>query len=67
MGYIENPKSIDDFMKNIKFQLSNVEGYISINSMESAKIKAECLMSATKEFIEYLDKGIDIIMEERDL
>ena len=43
---IENPITIEDFAVNAKFQLSNVNGWMSVDEYECALIKARCLVDA---------------------
>ena len=49
-----NPRTKKDYISNVNFQLSNVEGYMSIKDYESALIKADCVVSALKDLIEKL-------------
>ena len=51
-SYINNPSTIEDFKQNVKFQMDNVNGWISINDYQSALIKANCLVDALREIVE---------------
>lgn len=50
--YINNPSTIEDFKQNVKFQMDNVNGWISINDYQSALIKANCLVDALRKIVE---------------
>lgn len=43
-GFIQNPITIEDFAFNARFQLSNVNGWMSVDEYECALIKARCLV-----------------------
>jgi hypothetical protein len=45
-GFIENPITIKEHEQNVRFQLSNVNGWMSVKDYESALIKARCLVDA---------------------
>jgi hypothetical protein len=42
----DNPRTIEEFADNARFQLNNVAGYMSIKDYESALIKARYLVDA---------------------
>lgn len=52
-GFIPEPKTIQDFEHNAKFQFDNVAGWMSAKDYESALIKAHCLISALEKLILY--------------
>lgn len=45
-GFIHNPITIEEHEQNVRFQLSNVNGWMSVNDYEAALIKARCLVDA---------------------
>lgn len=57
MEYITEPKTVEDYLNNVEFQLSNVHGFLSINDKESALVKAKCLHRATSKLVEMLIVG----------
>lgn len=52
----DKPISEKTPIQQCRFQLENVEGWLSVNDNECALIKAKCLYSATKKLIEELSK-----------
>ena len=50
-GYINNPMTVDEIANNAKFQMGNIEYYLSINNYESALIKANCLVSELQDIM----------------
>jgi len=46
IGYINDPKNIDDCVHNINFQLECIEGYMSVKDYAGAKIKLGSLNRA---------------------
>jgi hypothetical protein len=51
-GYIKEPKTLDEFEHNARFQLDNVKGYLMMDadglpsSLNAARIKSGCLIQA---------------------
>lgn len=52
MPYINDPKTIDEFANNAKFQSDNVSSWIYLGKYENALIKAKCLIEALEKVIE---------------
>lgn len=57
MNFIANPQTIEECLNNVEFQLSNVRGFLSINSLPSAEVKAECLLRAVDVLIAKLKES----------
>lgn len=55
MKFKEKPKTIKDYINNVKFQLSNVEGYVSTNAIGSAIVKTDILIISCKELLTRLE------------
>lgn len=53
MNYIPNPIRMTDFVDNAHFQLSNVEGLMSVKDYQAALIKAQCLVEALQETVQH--------------
>lgn len=51
-GFIQQPKTLDDFVHNCQFQLDNVKGYLLMDadglpsSLNAARMKSTCLIQA---------------------
>lgn len=49
-GYIQQPKTLEDYAHNCQFQLDNVKGYLLMDadglpsSLNAARIKSNCLI-----------------------
>jgi len=46
IGYIQEPRTIADFEYNARFQLENVEGFMSVKNWSSAYLKLDVLRTA---------------------
>lgn len=55
--YIENPQSIEDYEKNVNFQLSNVRGWIIAKRYENAIIKLPYLLEALEKLQYQINKN----------
>jgi hypothetical protein len=49
--YTPNPKTPREHLDNCRFQLENVQGWMTANDNEVARIKAECLVRAAVELV----------------
>ena len=47
-GFINEPKTKEDFVHNAQFQFENLDGFMYIQKYELALVKAECLVRALK-------------------
>lgn len=54
--YIQNPKTSEECLDNVIFQLDNVRGWMIVRQRENALTKAQCLLEDTKKLIESLLK-----------
>ena len=54
--FFPEPKTVQEFESNVNFQISNVQGWISIKDYECALIKAKCLVEAIEKLIAHSDK-----------
>lgn len=50
-GYINNPKTIEEFAQNAKFQCDNVSSWIYLKDYECAMIKAKCLIETLEQIL----------------
>lgn len=64
-GYISNPRTLEEHLHNCRFQLENIEGWLALGAnhpgkasagVESAAVKANCLLSDVKALVEALHK-----------
>jgi hypothetical protein len=53
-------ETINNLIEQVNFQLSNVTGYLSIKSINSAAIKSQYLTKAAKELEDFLCKLVQI-------
>lgn len=54
-SFISEPKTIEEFENNVKFQLINVNGWMSLKDYDCALIKARCLVVALQELVKNLE------------
>lgn len=54
--YFPEPEKTEEFESNVRFQIQNVQGYMSCFDYESALIKANCVVKAIEELIAYTQK-----------
>lgn len=59
-GYINNATTVDEIANNAKFQMGNIEYYLSIKNYDSALIKANCLVSELQDIMAF-NSNIDAI------
>jgi len=52
-GYIPEPKTIQEFEHNAKFQFDNVSGWMSVKDYETALIKARYFIEALEDLVNY--------------
>lgn len=50
-GFISEPKTVQEFEHNAKFQFDNVAGWMSVKDYESALIKARYFVEALEELL----------------
>jgi hypothetical protein len=63
-GYINNAMTVDEIANNAKFQMGNIEYYLSIKNYESALIKANCLVSELQDIMA-LQIGSELFKPDR--
>jgi hypothetical protein len=59
-GFISNPQTVEDFVSNARFQLTNVEGWVQMardrnQDLQCARIKAQCLHEASAALLAKLE------------
>jgi len=52
-GFISEPKNIEDFEQNARFQFENVAGWMSAPDYELALLKAKNLVEALEDLIKH--------------
>ena len=52
VGFIAEPKTVQELEHNAFFQLNNVDGWMSVKDYECALIKARCLVDALEKLVD---------------
>jgi hypothetical protein len=52
-----NAKTPKEHASNVRFQLENVEGWLGVEELECARIKAECLLNDAQKLVASLNQS----------
>jgi hypothetical protein len=53
-AYLASAQTPQEVASNVRFQLENVEGWLSVNELECARIKADCLLEEAQKLVKAL-------------